>query len=149
MFTFISVSFSSLLQLDGLSATLSWPVNHIPWLYSFSALIPAVTLVPNFAFANSFSEAPNTLLHVQISNLPVQNIITKWDSPVCKAEKPQAMYELSHKGCHKREPGVSFCIWVVLYVFFSQTIPYIQLALEILQAWDPPFPTGNLSFCSL
>lgn len=82
-----------------------------------SALIPTVTFMANFAFADSFSEAPNTLLHVQICNLPAWNIIPKWDSPVCKAEEPQAMYELSHKGCHKREPGVSLCMSSFIQIF--------------------------------
>lgn len=106
--------------------------------------------VANFAFANSFPEAPNASSQVQISKLPVWNILTKWDSPGFKAGKPRAMYELCHKGCHKRDPDVSPCIWAVLYIFLSQAAPYIQLALEISQVWDTPFPTGLFfSFYSL
>lgn len=102
-----------------------------------SALIPVVTFVANFAFANSFSEAPNTCYMCR-SAICLFGALSQ--SGIHQCVKPQAMYELSHKGCHKREPGASFCIWVVLYVFFSQASPYIQLALEISQAWDPPFP---------
>lgn len=88
MFTFISVSFS---------AAAGWTSSHLILtsqphslaLYQPPALIPTVTFMANFAFANSFSEVPNSLLHVQISNLPVRNIIPKWDSPVCKAENPR------------------------------------------------------------
>lgn len=116
VFTFISVSFS---------AATGWTFSHIILtsephslaLYQPSALIPTVTFMANFMFANSFSEAPNTLLHVQISSLPVRNIVPKWYSSVFKAEKPQAMDELSHKGCHKREPGVSLCMSSFRHIF--------------------------------
>lgn len=123
LFIFTSVSFSSLLWQEGLSARASYPDRWTVFL-SFRITLSVNTYIyPHSSLCIWKQLFWSTLLPAQISYLPVWNIIAKWDSGPRKQKTPGALYELSHKRCHRREPGGDFCIWVVFYIFLGQAAP--------------------------
>lgn len=114
-----------------------------------SALIPTVTPMANSAFANSFSEAPEIPCYICRSAICLFGTSSQSGIHQCVKQKNPRLCMNSAIVVATKGNQVDHLAWVVLYIFLSQATPYTQLALEISQAWNSSFPTGNFSFYSL